>query len=64
MVIQLYIFQKRWNPFDLPKESERVDFVQGMKTVAGAGDPKLRNGMAIHVYSCNADMINTSMTLI
>eukprot|EP00053_Salpingoeca_punica_P009443 m.84572 g.84572 ORF g.84572 m.84572 type:complete len:471 (+) comp15027_c0_seq1:34-1446(+) len=48
--------QMRWNPFDLPKEGSKVDFVQGLFTLAGAGDPTIRHGMAIHVYACNASM--------
>ncbi|KAK7107384.1 homogentisate 1,2-dioxygenase-like isoform X2 [Littorina saxatilis] len=48
--------QLRWNPFDLPKSDAKVDFVQGMKTVCGAGDPKARNGIAIYIYTCNVPM--------
>ena len=33
-----------------------MDFVDGLRTVAGAGDPRARSGMAIHVYTCNASM--------
>ncbi|XP_071504903.1 homogentisate 1,2-dioxygenase-like [Diadema antillarum] len=51
--------QLRWHPFDIPtEESGQVDFVQGLSTVCGAGDPKSRHGMAIHVYTCNASMEN------
>ncbi|EGD74193.1 homogentisate dioxygenase [Salpingoeca rosetta] len=50
--------QMRWSPFPLPKDGERVNFVQGLATVAGAGDPCMRSGMAIHVYACNANMDN------
>ena len=42
--------QLRWNPFDLPDKNTSVNFVQGLSTVAGAGDPRLRNGIAIHVF--------------
>lgn len=45
----------RWNPFDLPIDGE-VDFVEGLHTVCGAGDPKSRHGIAIHVYLCNSSM--------
>ena len=45
----------RWKPFDLPKE-DSVDFVDGLRTLAGAGDPKSRHGVAIHVYVCNVSM--------
>ncbi|XP_067002980.1 homogentisate 1,2-dioxygenase [Anabrus simplex] len=48
--------QLRWKPFDLPKAGEKVDWLQGLHTVCGAGDPRTRNGVAIHVYMCNAPM--------
>lgn len=50
--------QLRWNPFDLPKSTEKIDFVEGLSTVAGAGDPKTKCGLAIHVYTCNSSMKN------
>ncbi|GLV41670.1 homogentisate 12-dioxygenase [Carabus blaptoides fortunei] len=50
--------QMRWNPFDMPHETENVDFVQGLHTVCGAGDAKMRNGIAIHIYLCNTSMKN------
>ena len=31
---------------------------QGMHSIAGAGDPRLRNGLSILVYSCNTSMQN------
>ena len=48
--------QKRWLPFKMPQEREKVDFVQGLKVVSGAGDPKCRHGTAIYVYTCNSSM--------
>ncbi|XP_019770431.2 homogentisate 1,2-dioxygenase isoform X2 [Dendroctonus ponderosae] len=48
--------QMRWKPFDLAASDE--DFVDGLKTVCGAGDPKIKLGLAIHVYSCNSPMKN------
>lgn len=48
--------QLRWNPFDVP--SEKVDFVDGLSTICGAGDAKSRHGIAIHIYACNASMDN------
>lgn len=52
--------QLRWRPFDVPskKSGDQVDFVQGLNTIAGAGDPKSRHGLAIHVYCCNTSMKN------
>merc|ERR1712141_523275 len=48
--------QLRWKPFDFPKGAEKVNWIEGLKTVAGAGDPRMRNGVAIHIYTCNASM--------
>ncbi|KAI1692099.1 homogentisate 1,2-dioxygenase domain-containing protein [Ditylenchus destructor] len=52
--------QLRWKPFPIP-ELEGIDFVEGLYTVCGAGDPTVRNGIAIHNYSCNASMINSAI---
>lgn len=46
--------QMRWKPFDLPEQP--VDFSEGLSTVCGAGDVKSRDGVAVHVYSCNKSM--------
>nr|XP_031844094.1 homogentisate 1,2-dioxygenase isoform X1 [Nomia melanderi] len=49
--------QLRWKPFDVPsRRDSRVDFVDGLHTVCGAGDCRVRRGVAIHVYLCNASM--------
>ncbi|KAG5651333.1 hypothetical protein H0H81_009041 [Sphagnurus paluster] len=48
--------QLGWQPFDLPADEASVDFVDGLKTIAGNGDPTLREGFAIHVYLANASM--------
>jgi hypothetical protein len=37
-------------------ESGEVDFVSGLKTVAGSGDPMLREGLATHVYVDNNNL--------
>ncbi|KAF4305366.1 Homogentisate 12-dioxygenase [Botryosphaeria dothidea] len=47
--------QLAWLPFDVP-EREPTDFVTGWKTVAGSGDPTLREGLATHVYLANQSM--------
>ncbi|XP_017076235.2 homogentisate 1,2-dioxygenase isoform X1 [Drosophila eugracilis] len=53
--------QLRWKPFDLPpKDGKPVDFVDGLHTVCGAGDPRSRHGLAIHIYSCNISMDNSA----
>lgn len=48
--------QIRWLPFDIPTPSEVTDFVDGLHTVCGAGDPRTRSGIAIHVFLCNTSM--------
>lgn len=48
--------QLRWKPFDIP--TENTDWVEGLRTVAGAGDSKARHGLAVHIYACNASMKN------
>jgi homogentisate 1,2-dioxygenase len=54
--------QLRWQPFDIPKKSDKtVDFVQGLNTLCGAGDPKGRHGCVVHIYSCNASMEKRAM---
>ena len=50
--------QLAWHPFDLPSQSSAVDFVAGLKTLAGNGDPTTREGLAIHVYLANTSMQN------
>ena len=42
----------------MPGDEENVDFVEGMSTVCGAGDPRSRHGIAVHIYTCNIDMGN------
>jgi homogentisate 1,2-dioxygenase len=44
----------RWDPLPLPEGL--VDFVGGLYTVAGNGDPRTRTGMAVHVYAATASM--------
>ncbi|MEM1414831.1 MAG: iron-containing alcohol dehydrogenase [Myxococcota bacterium] len=46
---------RRWKPLEIPTEG-RVDFVDGLTTFAGQGDPDTRAGLAIHLYACNASM--------
>jgi homogentisate 1,2-dioxygenase len=46
--------QLRWNPLPIPQE--RTDFVDGLVTLGGCGDPALQTGMGIHLYVANADM--------
>lgn len=50
--------QLAWHPFDIPSDDTQVDWVDGLKTVAGNGDPSLREGLAVHIYAANASMGN------
>jgi homogentisate 1,2-dioxygenase len=50
--------QLRWSPFPIPGEEKPTDFVEGLSTICGAGEPLSRNGVAVHVYSCNKNMSN------
>jgi homogentisate 1,2-dioxygenase len=44
----------RWDP--LPVPSKAVDFVDGLFTVAGSGDPAAQTGVAVHVYRATRSM--------
>jgi homogentisate 1,2-dioxygenase len=44
----------RWDP--LPMPADKVDFVDGLYTMAGNGDPKTRAGLAVHLYAATSSM--------
>jgi homogentisate 1,2-dioxygenase len=44
----------RWNPF--PIEGDPADFIDGLLTIAGSGDPASQAGLAVHVYRANRSM--------
>ena len=46
--------QLRWDPLPIPDAP--TDFVAGLTTIAGNGDPAGQNGIAIHVYAANESM--------
>ncbi len=46
--------QLRWDPLPLPEAA--TDFVDGLVTMAGHGDPAAMSGCAIHVYAANRSM--------
>jgi homogentisate 1,2-dioxygenase len=58
----------RWDPLPLPPEADQDqdqnqnqnqnqnDFIDGLFTVAGNGDVKTRNGMAVHLYAASKSM--------
>lgn len=50
--------QFRWKPVEIP--TEPTDFVQGLKTFCGAGDPSMKSGIAVHYYTCNTSMKDKS----
>ena len=44
----------RWDPFPLP--SRPTDFLQGLITIAGSGEPAAQAGVAVHLYRANRSM--------
>lgn len=47
--------QYRWDPTSFP-ESQKLTFIEGIRTITTAGDVGLQMGMASHVYLANTDM--------
>jgi homogentisate 1,2-dioxygenase len=47
-----------WAPLEAPEAHEQVTFVQGIKSMGGFGDPTMKEGAAMHMYSCNTSMKN------
>jgi homogentisate 1,2-dioxygenase len=46
--------QLRWKPLPIP--TEPTDFVDGIITLGGNGDPSVQEGVGIHVYAANRSM--------
>jgi len=46
--------QLRWDP--LPRPEKPTDFLEGLVTFGGNGDPAMQSGVAIHLYAANASM--------
>src|SRR5690606_14721166 len=46
--------QLRWDPLPLPEEP--TDFVDGLITYGGNGDPAAQSGTAVHLYAANTSM--------
>lgn len=46
--------QLRWSP--LPTPSVATDFIAGLVTMAGNGDPHAQSGSAVHLYAANRSM--------
>lgn len=51
--------QLRWDPFD-HDSSKHLDFVTGLRLVAGAGDPVLKQGIGMFVFAAGKSMEKTS----
>ncbi|KAI0147169.1 homogentisate 1,2-dioxygenase [Xylariaceae sp. FL1272] len=47
-----------WDKFALPGDDAVIDFVDGLKTIGGHGDPSLKEGLAVHMYLANSSMRN------
>jgi homogentisate 1,2-dioxygenase len=48
--------QMRWDPLPLP--AEPTDFVEGIVTLGGCGDPSMQTGLGIHLYAANRSMVD------
>ncbi len=48
--------QLRWRPLPIP--TAPTDFVAGLVTMGGNGDPALQTGAAVHLYAANASMVD------
>jgi len=46
--------QLRWDPLPIPENP--TDFVDGIVTMGGSGDPAMQTGVAIHIYAANRGM--------
>jgi len=44
----------RWDPFPIP--AKPADFIDGLATIAGSGDPATQAGLAVHLYRANRAM--------
>lgn len=47
--------QMRWRPIPEVKEG-KVNFIEGMVSIMGSGEPSLKQGISIYVYSANESM--------
>jgi homogentisate 1,2-dioxygenase len=46
--------QLRWDPFEIP--SKPTDFLDGVITICGNGDPAMSTGIRVHIYAANRSM--------
>lgn len=54
--------RQRWKPMPIPTPPARVDLLDGLVTLGGAGDPTSGPGYAVHLYAANADMTDRSLS--
>jgi homogentisate 1,2-dioxygenase len=52
----------RWKPLPIPASPASVDFLDGLVTLGGAGDPTAGPGWAVHLYAANASMTDRSFS--
>jgi homogentisate 1,2-dioxygenase len=52
--------QLRWDPFEVPNSAE-LDFVDGLRTICGAGSAQSKDGLAIHHYEFGRNMERKAM---
>jgi len=52
----------RWRPMAIPTPPAAVDFLDGLVTLGGAGDPTAGPGWAVHLYAANASMADRSFS--
>ena len=48
--------QLRWRPIPDVKDNQKLNFVEGLVSIAGAGEPSLKQGISIYTYSANTSM--------
>jgi len=46
----------RWDPFPIPEAP--TDFLGGLLTLAGSGEPAAQTGIAVHLYRANRSMVS------
>ena len=51
-------YNQRWGLLPIPEKP--TNFIQGLVSLAGAGDPHLKTGLTIYVYAANTSMKDMS----
>ena len=52
--VEVPLNRLRWDPFSIPAKA--TDFIDGLATLAGSGDPSTQAGIAVHIYRANRSM--------